>query len=57
MALTEVLEYLPASHPQRPQLVSIMQRMVKAMKSFQDQRTGLWFQVVDKGGRSDNWTH
>ena len=56
MALTEVLEYLPASHPQRPQLVSIMQRMVKGMKVLQDQRTGLWFQVVDKGGRSDNWT-
>jgi unsaturated rhamnogalacturonyl hydrolase len=56
MAITEVLEYLPASHPKRAQLVSIMQRMVAGMKATQDQASGLWFQVVDKGSRSDNWT-
>ena len=56
MALTEVLEYLPADHPKRAQLITIMQRMVAGMKATQDQASGLWFQVVDKGSRSDNWT-
>jgi unsaturated rhamnogalacturonyl hydrolase len=56
MALTEVLEYLPASHPKRQQLVGIDQRLIAGFKQFQDPATGRWFQVIDKGNRSDNWT-
>jgi len=26
------------------------------MKTYQDRASGRWFQVVDKGSRSDNWT-
>jgi unsaturated rhamnogalacturonyl hydrolase len=56
MATTEVLEALPADHPQRPQLVSMIRTLVSAFARYQDPATGRWFQVVDMGSRSDNWT-
>jgi unsaturated rhamnogalacturonyl hydrolase len=56
MALAEVLEFLPASNAKRPQLIAIMKRMVQGIKALQDAKSGLWFQVADKGNKSDNWT-
>ena len=56
MALTEVLEYLPADHPQRQQLIAVDQRLIAGFKQYQDPATGRWFQVIDKGNRSDDWT-
>src|SRR5947207_14345489 len=56
MPRTEVLEYLPADHPQRQQLIAVDQRLIAGFKQYQDPATGRWFQVVDKGNRSDNWT-
>ncbi len=55
MTLIEVLEVLPKNHPRRPQLISQVKQLVKAWAQFQDQRTGLWYQVVDKGNLPDNW--
>jgi unsaturated rhamnogalacturonyl hydrolase len=55
MTLTEVLEILPANHPKRPQLVSILQDLLKSLAKYQDPKTGLWFQVVDKGNNPGNW--
>ena len=56
MALTDVLEVIPAGHPERPKLVTILQNLVGAIARYQDPVTGRWFEVVDKGTRSDNWT-
>jgi rhamnogalacturonyl hydrolase YesR len=56
MAEIEALEALPATHPQRPALLSILRNLVAGYVQFQDPVTGRWFQVVDKGSRSDNWT-
>jgi len=55
MTLIEVLEVLPKNHPRRPQLIAQVKQLVKAWAQFQDQRTGLWYQVVDKGNLPDNW--
>ena len=55
MALIEVLEILPANHPTRPRLISLVQQLVKAFAKYQDQKTGLWYEVVDKGDLPDNW--
>jgi len=56
MATIDVLEVIPATHPRRGQLLTIVRDMVAGFARYQDPATGRWFQVVDKGSRSDNWT-
>ena len=55
MTLIEVLELLPERHPSRPKLIAQLQQLVKAWARYQDQKTGLWYQVVDKGQDPANW--
>lgn len=55
MTLIEVLELLPKNHPRRPQLIAQVNQLVKAWGNFQDQKTGLWYQVVNKGEHPENW--
>ena len=55
MTLVEVLEVLPKNHPNRPGLIALVRQLVKAFTNFQDRKTGLWYQVVDKGDLSENW--
>src|SRR5262249_19945030 len=55
MALTVVLDILPEDHPRRPELLAVLQNLVSGLASYQDDQTGLWFQVVDKGYLSSNW--
>ncbi|MER5535023.1 glycoside hydrolase family 88/105 protein [Streptomyces mirabilis] len=56
MAIVNVLDAIPVNHPRRPQLVGIFRRLAAGLEKYQDPATGRWFQVVDKGARSDNWT-
>ena len=55
MTLIEVLELLPRNDPTRPQLIAQLNQLVKAWANYQDKKTGLWYQVVDKGSNPDNW--
>jgi len=55
MTLIEVLELLPRDHPMRPILVGQVFLLVKAWARYQDAKTGLWYQVVDKGDNPANW--
>jgi len=55
MTLIEVLELLPKDHAARPKLIAQLQQLVKAWARYQDQKTGLWYQVVDKGADAANW--
>ncbi|CAM5470635.1 Unsaturated rhamnogalacturonyl hydrolase YteR [Streptomyces alboniger] len=56
MAITNVLDAIPANHPRRAQLLKIFRRLAAGLEKYQDPATGRWFQVIDKGGRDDNWT-
>lgn len=56
MAIVNVLDAIPVSHPRRAQLVGIFRRLAAGLEKYQDPATGRWFQVIDKGARSDNWT-
>ncbi|WP_405824071.1 glycoside hydrolase family 88 protein [Streptomyces sp. NBC_01390] len=56
MAIVNVLDAIPANHPRRPQLLAIVRKLAAGLERFQDPATGRWFQVIDKGGQSDNWT-
>jgi unsaturated rhamnogalacturonyl hydrolase len=55
MTLIEVLELLPRNHPMRPLLVGQIVLLVRAWARYQDEKTGLWYQVVDKGDNPANW--
>ena len=55
MTLIELLELLPDRHPDRPGLVALVRQLAAAFERFQDRKTGLWYQVVDKGDEPGNW--
>lgn len=55
LVLVETLDIFPKDHPKRLELEQICRNLMKGLKKVQDPKTGLWFQVVDKGDRSDNW--
>jgi unsaturated rhamnogalacturonyl hydrolase len=55
MAIIDILEFLPQDHPDRDDLIEILQKTCEALLKVQDQKTGLWFQVLDQGGREGNY--
>ena len=55
MATVDILDVLPKDHPGRKQLVKIIQRLVKSLAKYQDPKTGLWYQIVDRTTDPNNW--
>ena len=55
MALVDVLDWMPADHPQRGAVIAALSRTAAAAVKFQDVKTGLWWQVMDKGGQAGNY--
>ena len=55
MTLILLLEILPKDQPQRAELIKIIQQLAEAFERYQDPKTGLWYQVVDKGDVAGNW--
>jgi unsaturated rhamnogalacturonyl hydrolase len=55
MALVDVLDYLPPQHEMRREVVGIVRNLAVGLARYQDQATGLWSQVVDKGGQPGNF--
>ncbi|MGH9523506.1 MAG: glycoside hydrolase family 88 protein, partial [Terriglobales bacterium] len=55
MATVDILDVLPKNHPGRKKLVKIVQRLVKSLAKYQDPKTGLWYQIVDKTTDPNNW--
>jgi unsaturated rhamnogalacturonyl hydrolase len=54
VAILDDLDYIPETHPDRETLKSIVKDLLEAICRFQSD-DGRWYQVVDKGDRSDNW--
>jgi unsaturated rhamnogalacturonyl hydrolase len=55
MALVDTLEHFPAEHSQRAELVAILNRLAAVVAKYQEPKSGLWWQVVDKGGQQGNY--
>ena len=55
MGLVDTLDFLPATHPRRGELVAILGRLAAAVEKVQDPKTGVFWQVLDKGGREGNY--
>lgn len=54
MALVDVLDYIPAEHAQRPELIKMINGLAETLPKYQD-KTGLWYQVLDKGAVGGNY--
>ncbi len=55
MATVDLLDVLPKNHPDRGKLIKIVHDLVAGLARYQDPKTGLWYQVVDKGKDPNNW--
>ena len=55
MALVDVLDYLPQTHPAREQLQENLGQIAAALIRVVDPSTGLWYQVLDQGERAGNY--
>ena len=55
MALVDVLDFFPESHPRRRDVIDILKRLAVAVSQVQDKDTGLWFQVLDQGMKQGNY--
>ncbi|MEU6785926.1 glycoside hydrolase family 88 protein [Nonomuraea angiospora] len=56
MAVTDILELIPADHPRRAALIDILRDLVPAYARWQDPATGRWWQVVTEPSNPSNWT-
>ena len=56
MALVDALEFFPESaSKERASMISILETVAKAVKNYQDEKSGLWYQVVDRSGDEGNY--
>jgi unsaturated rhamnogalacturonyl hydrolase len=55
MALVDVLDFLPADHKDREEVIRILRGLADAVVGVQDPVTGTWYQVLDLPGREENY--
>jgi unsaturated rhamnogalacturonyl hydrolase len=55
MALVDVLERMPQDDPKRAQLEDDARRTLTAVIHYQDPASGVWWQVMEKGGQKGNY--
>ena len=55
MALVDVLDFLPENYWGRDSLISILNRFTKAVTAVQDNKDGLWYDIVDQPNRAKNY--
>jgi unsaturated rhamnogalacturonyl hydrolase len=55
MGVADALEYFPPGHAHRSALIAILERVAQAVVGVQDGTSGLWFQVLDRGGDPGNY--
>jgi unsaturated rhamnogalacturonyl hydrolase len=55
VALVEVLDYFPENHPKRSELIRYIQRLAPVLAKYQDNQSGLWYQIIDQGARKGNY--
>lgn len=56
MGLVDALENFPAGHPKRNELIQILNRFATAVTKVQDNKSGLWWDILDLPGKEKNYT-
>ncbi len=55
VAVLDILEEIPENHPDRKKLEEIERTVLEAIVRNQDAKSGMWYQIVDKGSCEGNW--
>lgn len=55
VAIVDMLDYIPKDHQDVPRLKQIVSDLLGSLSKYQDEETGMWYQVVDKPDNQDNW--
>lgn len=55
MALVDVLDFLPAHHPRRDEVVGLLQSCARSVLAVRDEKSKCWFQVLNMGGHAGNY--
>lgn len=55
MALVDVLDFIPKEHPGRDSVITIFSELAQSIVRYQDDKTGVWYQVLDQGQRQGNY--
>ncbi len=55
LGIVETLRTLPAHHPQREDVLKTFRKLAEAIARVQDEKTGLWWQVLDQPNRAGNY--
>lgn len=48
MAMADVLDWLPADHPGRKEILPIFREYCAAILKYEDHDTGMWYEILDK---------
>lgn len=55
MALADILDVFPLAHPKRPKLIQIFRNTIDSLLKYQDKKTGVWYQIVNKAEYPRNY--
>lgn len=55
VAVADELDFIPEDFYLRDEMIRMLTDLLKALVPFQDEKTGLWYQVVNKGYDPRNW--
>ncbi|HZY78147.1 MAG TPA: glycoside hydrolase family 88 protein [Cyclobacteriaceae bacterium] len=55
MALLECIDYIPLESLDRKEVGPLFSQLAKAVAKYQDPKTGLWYQVINKSYEPRNW--
>ncbi|MCE5346652.1 MAG: glycoside hydrolase family 88 protein [Bacteroidales bacterium] len=55
LAILDILDYLPENHPDRDTLITIFKKTCDALLKVRDPKSGIWYQVLNKGGKEGNY--
>ena len=55
MAMVDALDYFPQDYAGRDSIITILNNVSEALVKVADKETGLWYQVLDRGGDEGNY--
>lgn len=55
MAMVDVLDFMPADHPKREEIITILNKVSAAIEKQRDPETGMWYQVTNLPDREGNY--
>ena len=55
VAMMQIGELLPENYEKRAEFFNTGRTLIENLLKYQDAETGLWYQVVDRGGDAGNW--